>query len=113
MYHVPDGDGGRAAVYQHQLVALLEFDPSEVFADDTHTHHEMGSPISIDIPENLDILDDREHIRLHAGGGDCSHPELVLADVFGERINFQSQKQSKLHHWTHRLREANTTASAD
>jgi hypothetical protein len=121
-YHVPDGDGGRETFYQHQLVALLEFSADEVFADDTHIHHEMGSPVAVDTPENLDVLGDREHICLHAGGAGCIHPEIVLADIFASRDEPPvpedptadvNRKRAKLRQWRHRLQEENTTETAD
>lgn len=80
-YHVPDGQGGRDRVYRHQLVALLDHAPDDVFAEDTHIHHEMGSPAAVDIPANLDVLGDAEHVRLHQGGAGCPHPEAVLHEI--------------------------------
>jgi DNA-binding transcriptional regulator YiaG len=82
LYHIPDGEGERGRVYRHQLVALLAFSASEVFADDTHVHHQMGAPVAVDVAENLDVLGDREHIQLHAGGGGCTHPGRVLTELF-------------------------------
>jgi len=101
-YHVPDGDGGRQRFYRHQLVGLLSteasgnwaFTPSEVFADDTHIHHEMASPLALDIPQNLDVITSREHVQLHASGG-VKHPELVLAEVF-ENDGLSSEDRRRL-----------------
>lgn len=81
LYHVPDGEGGRDPVYRHQLVALLAHDGDDVFATDTHIHHEMGSPAVVDISDNLDVLGEAEHVRLHQGGAGCHHPEVVLKDI--------------------------------
>jgi hypothetical protein len=80
-YHVPDGGGGVERFYRHQLVALLEFEASEVFANDTHVHHEMGSPVVVDVPENLDVIGDAAHVRAHAGGAACIHPDIVLIEM--------------------------------
>jgi len=65
-----DEDGEDEITYfqEHQLVALLEFDPYDVFGDNTHVHHIMSCPIPVDLPENLDVLGAREHLQLHAGG---------------------------------------------
>ena len=91
-FKVPDSDGGRIYFYRHQLVALLAEDEEgewqyglgDVFADDTHVHHEMISGLSIDISCNLSVLGDGEHIRLHVGGGGESHVEEVLAEMFDD-----------------------------
>lgn len=107
-YHVPDGDGGRDRVYRHQLVALLAtdhsggwaFSSSEVFAEGTHVHHEMASPVALDIPENLDVLSVREHVQLHASG-DTKHPELILAEMLGN-----AKESSVDRHKVERLKRA-------
>jgi hypothetical protein len=76
-FFIPDGDGGRASLYRHQLVALLAteegdswaFSASEVFGDSTQIHHEMASSIALDVPVNLDVVGRREHAHIHAGVG--------------------------------------------
>jgi len=80
-YHMRVGDGDVERFFRYELVALLEFDPSVVFADDTHIHHDMGSPYVIDHPTNLDVLGRAEHTRLHNTGAAC-HPREFLRQVF-------------------------------
>src|SRR6056297_974458 len=53
-------------VYCHQVVALQDYSISEVFHEDTHVHHLMGSGESVDLPEKLDVLHGGEHVRRHA-----------------------------------------------
>ncbi|WP_256544824.1 hypothetical protein [Halobellus inordinatus] len=65
-------------VYRHQLVALLEYDPEDVFHPDTHIHHLMGAPAAVDVPENLTVLDAREHIKRHAEGTATDDPRTIL-----------------------------------
>jgi hypothetical protein len=80
-YVVSKGDGGKSHFYQHQLVALLEFGPHEVFDPDTHVHHELNAPVPIDLPANLDVIGDTEHALLHGGS---YNPDVdgVLAAIF-------------------------------
>lgn len=47
----------------HQVLACLNNDPHEVFADDTHVHHKIGT--TIDFPANLEVLPIEEHHRKH------------------------------------------------
>lgn len=85
----PRDEDGRDTVYRHQLVALLAedvgggwaYEPSDVFGENTHCHHEMNSPVGVDLPENLAVLDASEHLQLH-GGGYTSQVEGVLGEIF-------------------------------
>lgn len=77
-YATGDGDG-KAWVGEHQLVALLEFDPHDVFADGVHVHHEMGAPVDINVPENLALMGAGEHARAHRSGTATTDPEVTLA----------------------------------
>jgi hypothetical protein len=105
-FHVPDGEGGHDRFNRHELVALLAvdgdgewaFDPSDVFADDTHIHHEMASPIAFDVPENLDVVSPTEHAQIHATGG-VTNPEIILVEMrHWPRIQYGiSPNRSKIH----------------
>lgn len=69
-------------VYEHQLVALLDTPAEEVFAEDTHVHHE--NRIRLDNRrENLTVIEERSHAaltnRVRADGGETTDdrdPEL-------------------------------------
>lgn len=70
--YTSDGNGYRAwrdytvgtAVKIHQLLACLDHDPHEVFAEDTHCHHESGHPLD-NRPGNVGVMSRGEHIRHH------------------------------------------------
>jgi hypothetical protein len=60
-------------VYAHQLLACIDHDPHEVFAENTHVHH--GADKHGEIPPvelrwanwegNLEVMDGSEHVRYH------------------------------------------------
>jgi hypothetical protein len=79
-------------VYEHQVVALLDNPPEEVFDDDHIIHHRDGAKLD-NRPGNLTTLNYSDHAHLHANGvwepGDDENediPELkypTYADVTG------------------------------
>jgi hypothetical protein len=79
-----DDDGVHHLVYVHQAVALEDFDGKDVFRDGNNVHHFIGAPHAVDVPENFDILDKREHARRHAEGTATDDPETVLVHIFDE-----------------------------
>jgi len=99
--HVPDGDGDYYRFYRHHLVALLctdddgtwEYDWDEVLDDtserwgETVVHHKMGSPVVVDIPENLAVVSRSDHVAGHATGEIATSYDLVdvLNEVFEDR----------------------------
>jgi transcriptional regulator with XRE-family HTH domain len=83
-YLARNGDGPERLVSEHQLVALLEYDAEDVFAPETHVHHLMAAPHAVDLPENLVVLNHRDHIRRHAEGTATDDPEVILAHIRGE-----------------------------
>lgn len=101
--------------YEHEIVALLEFEASEVFADDTVIHHAMNSPHGVDLPENLDVLGAREHVQLHAGGGGTAHPRIVLQEVFDEEdpLSEERMQAAKIRHWKSRFESSNGVVADD
>jgi len=70
--------------YTHQIVALEDFSVSEVFDEDNHVHHMMGSPQAVDVPENLEVLEGGEHVRRHAEGTATVDHRVVLEHMTGE-----------------------------
>jgi hypothetical protein len=54
-------------VYEHQVVALLDNPPEEVFDDDHIIHHRDGAKLD-NRPGNLTTLDYSDHAHLHANG---------------------------------------------
>lgn len=103
------GDETTTYVYQHQLVALLEFEPESVFDANTHVHHSMGCPIPIDVAANLDVLGAREHTQLHSGG--AWEPQIgeVLSEMRRDdetdgSVSMRQKRQRKLRKWHRRLK---------
>lgn len=58
-------------VYEHQLVALLDHDPGEVFDPDRDVHHDVPVPW-LNYPGNLDVEEAREHRVSHLEGREVS-----------------------------------------
>jgi hypothetical protein len=59
--------GDDITLYEHQLVACLEHDPHEVFAEETDVHH--TTPVrDLNLPRYLEVVDKEEH---RSRGGDC------------------------------------------
>jgi len=63
MVFVSSSNGEQNTVTGHQVLACLNDDPHEVFADNTHVHHKIGT--TIDFPGNLEVLTVKEHHRKH------------------------------------------------
>ena len=72
------------AVNVSQVVALQDFHGKDVFADDTHVHHLIGSPFVLDLPENLEVWKRSQHVKRHAQGTATDDPETVLRHTFNE-----------------------------
>jgi hypothetical protein len=69
------GDGDRT-IYEHQLVALLDHDPADVFNPSTEVHHETAIPW-LNARSNLTVVDADHHRRdLHGWGG----PPIAATD---------------------------------
>lgn len=87
-----DGESDRVHFYRHQMVALLatdadgdwEYVHTDIFGKNASlvVHHEMNSPVGVDVPANLSALTAREHVYAHAGGVGVSHVEAVLGGIF-------------------------------
>lgn len=75
---VPDSDGDMVTLYESQLVALTSFSVSEVFGDDTHIHHRLGSGEHLNLPANLEVMAAAEHTHRHAKGIATDPPETVF-----------------------------------
>lgn len=72
VYYRDRSRGYDVTVYEHQLVALLVDDPSDVFDEETHVHHR--NRIRLDNrPSNLELLDGSEHAAL-------TNTQRVIAD---------------------------------
>jgi hypothetical protein len=74
-------DGDMISFCESQLVALAKFSISDVFDDDTHVHHRLGSGAHLNLPENLDVVEASEHTRRHAEGTATDPPEAVLEEL--------------------------------
>lgn len=57
-------DGEKKHMTVHQLLACLNYNPHEVFADGTHVHHKSGHGFD-NRPDNLQVLPADEHQKLH------------------------------------------------
>jgi hypothetical protein len=60
-------NGERYNVYAHLLVACLDNDPHEVFADGVDVHHATGHPLD-NRPDTLEVRDHDEHLSLEQSG---------------------------------------------
>jgi transcriptional regulator with XRE-family HTH domain len=110
-YHVPDGDGGQFRFYRHQLVALLAEDedgswhvenPFDIISEEKSElviHHYMNAPILIDIPENLEAMSQREHVKGHAGGAIVHHPRVVLRELFHDEMSEERKRAMRSRMW--------------
>lgn len=72
-YFSSEHNGDRARVAIHELVAIAGgADPHRVFSDETECHHRLRIPsslnvgIHLDIPNNIEVLNAREHRQVHA-----------------------------------------------
>ena len=123
-YHVPDGDGDQFRFYRHQLVALLAEDgygewhikdPFDIISKEKNElviHHSMNAPVPIDIPENLEAMGQREHIKGHAGGAIVHHPRVVLRELFHEEISEERKRAMQSRMWGRRF-NAESEGTAD
>jgi predicted XRE-type DNA-binding protein len=87
-----EDDGSTWGISEHQLVALLEHDPYDVFADETVVHHELAAPVAVNVAANLDVIGATEHLHIHGGRYDPDTEEILshfdgFADVDGERLD--------------------------
>jgi hypothetical protein len=58
--------------YVHQLLAVAEGeDPHKVYSDEYHVHHENRVKWD-NRPENISLVDAKEHMRIHAERGDTA-----------------------------------------
>ena len=63
-YRITDGE---TMIYEHDLVALLDHPPEDVFSDGRVVHHRSGAKLD-NRRGNLTTLDYSEHSQLHADG---------------------------------------------
>jgi transcriptional regulator with XRE-family HTH domain len=80
-YYEHTEDGPQYLVSRHQLVALLWYDPEEVFDEETHVHHIIGAMFGIDVPENLLPLDRGRHAAAHQYDTANFRYEMVLQNM--------------------------------
>jgi len=83
-YYEETDNGPQYLVSRHQLVALLWYDPEDVFDEETHIHHLIGAKVGIDVPENLLPLNQRVHLHSHGKDEANLPPVLVLGHIFRE-----------------------------
>lgn len=69
VYYRDRARGYDVTVYEHQLVALLDHDPADVFADGTDVHHRNGCRLD-NRPANLSV----ESVRENRGSLRLSEP---------------------------------------
>ena len=89
---LPDGyvqysQGSDFLLYQHNLVALEDLPVHVVFDDSLECHHQLGSPVKLDVAANVDIVDDEQHNRRHIEGTATVDPEKMLPYICGEYAN--------------------------
>lgn len=87
-HHTYDGEG--KSVYVHQLLACLDYDPHDVFAEDANIHH--GNDGNPRLPEceipwanwegNLEVMTNSSHRRYHQ-----SIPDSDLLDELNRLAN--------------------------
>lgn len=69
-------------VTEHQLAALVDSDPHEVFGEGQHVHHIIDSGFSnvqkLDLPSNVCPLSASAHMKLENNGGTDAPIERIL-----------------------------------
>lgn len=116
LYQVPDGEGGWFPFYRHQLVALLAededgswhvedpFELISVMDNEVVVHHSMAF-LSIDTPQNLEVMGQAEHVRGHAGGAIVHHPRVVLRELFREEPTEERKQAIRSKMWRRRFEQ--------
>lgn len=66
IYYRDRANGHDVTIYEHQLMALLENDPREVFDENTDIHHVAPAP-DANVPWLLEVVDRYGH---RSSGGD-------------------------------------------
>jgi hypothetical protein len=66
VYYRDRASGRDVTVYEHQLVALLEYEPETVFSEEFDVHHELPAR-DVNLPEYLSVLNRQAH---RSRGGD-------------------------------------------
>lgn len=77
----------------HQLVALVENDPRDVFSENAEVHHLtptfQSAGIKLDIPSGVCVIEKSQHRRLHASD---EYSPVPIESVLNSR--YTSQKES-------------------
>lgn len=91
-YVIPEED---CTFYEHDLIAALDpnIHTADIFwngerpgeddgYDDPVIHHRMACPYAIDIEDNLEVMEKREHTESHKSGVAADNPFEVLDSIF-------------------------------
>ena len=79
----PSGDDEQS-FFVHQLNACLNHDPHKVFNPDNDVHHNVDLIHSIDLPENLLVMEHGNHRSRHQEGTAEWHISALLDLIFDE-----------------------------
>jgi hypothetical protein len=91
---------------------LVEHSIEEVFGDSQVVHHQINSPVALDLPPNLTTMSSGEHRQHHSEDYDAdSATAEVLADIFADDdgdvdtgISMGRKRYHRLRMWHQRLK---------
>lgn len=99
--------------YESNLVALQNDTIGDTMDDDNDVDHKLNSPLHINLPENLRVMDSAEHIAGHANGEVDIPPAFFWAAIEADNVlpSDTRRRLQKLQQW--RQRHNTTTASGE